>query len=181
MDLNSFESVRKLRKTAFKYCCGISLGLTLYAIQFGLFVTNELDYNIIAMAILYIIMLFFFTESYSFKGVILSITGFLYVIYLAGDGDRLNGIISDHTILFLLPIIMVGLISGSFRMMLSGFFNILLVFIFFYIYQSEIISMTYYNLLFFKYCNFLGMAPRSFLRKSPLSITPPSGQFARFG
>ncbi|ABX04477.1 MAG TPA: hypothetical protein DEF47_20480 [Herpetosiphon sp.] len=155
MDLNEFESVRKLRKTAFKYCCGIALGLTIYSILFVIFAYDEINYEVIAMAILYIIMLFFFSERYSFKGIVLSITGFLYVIYVAGDGDRLNGLISDHTILFLLPIIMVGLISGSFRMILSGFFNIGLVFIFFYIYQAEIRSITYYNLLFLSIVIFL--------------------------
>lgn len=63
MDLNAFESVRKLRKTAFKYCCGIALGLTIFLLLANIVFYENLIWYLVILTIVYSISFFYFQKN----------------------------------------------------------------------------------------------------------------------
>lgn len=154
MDLNEFESVRKLRKTAFKYCCGISFGLALYLFLVDLFYFNEIYYFALILSITYFYMLNKHKDQYVFKGFVVNLLG-LSFIFSSTNPEKINGLFTFYSILLLIPILMVGLIAGSKNLLFFGFLEILISITLFYIYDTSIAYETYYNFLFLLISTFL--------------------------
>lgn len=128
MDLNEFESVRKLRKTAFKYCCGISLGLTIFIFLINIVFYNNFIWYLVLLMIIYSSLMFLFEDKFLIKGFIVNLMGLAYIL-LSNFPDALIFVIENYNVLLLIPLSMVGLIAGSFYMLLFGFFEITVIFI----------------------------------------------------
>ncbi len=128
MDLNSFESVRKLRKTAFNYCCGIALGLSAFILIVNIVFFANFVWYLLVLTVIYSILMFTLEERFIIKGFIINLLGLSYILS-ASFPTALVAVLERSSMLLLIPLSMVGLISGSFFMLIFGLLEILTIFL----------------------------------------------------
>ncbi|GAA5528294.1 sensor histidine kinase RcsC [Herpetosiphon gulosus] len=128
MDLNEFESVRRLRKTAFKYCCGISLGVSIFLLFINIIFYDTFIWYLALLTTVYSALIFLFEDKFLIKGLIVNLMGLFYILFSNFPETAIN-VVENYNVLLLIPLSMVGLISGSFYMLVFGFIEATIIFV----------------------------------------------------